>query len=130
MHHLQRSKHITRADIVYSDSAACPLNRQTRGQMSHRRFRSIVRRLRLRHIDNRTRHAPDKDNAPRRLTIHKVLSDASSEEVSAVDVDTPELLHPIVGIVYGVVVFGESGGCDEHVDFTVGFDDAFYAVRD
>jgi hypothetical protein len=98
--------------------------------MAHGRLRSIVWRLRLRHVDNGAGHATDEDDAARGLALHEVLCDARGEEVGTVDVDAPQLLHPVVGVVYGIVVFGEAGRGDEGVYFAVLFYDIFYAVGD
>jgi len=52
-----------------------------------------------------------------------VLGSLDTEEVCSVDVDAPKLLHALVGIGDGFVVFAETGGGDEAVDFAVLFDD-------
>jgi len=52
-----------------------------------------------------------------------VLCYAGGEEVCAVDVDAPELLHAFVGVGDGVVVLGEAGAGHEVVDLAVLFDD-------
>ena len=84
---------------------------------------SVVRCLRLRHVDNGTRHATNADNAAWRTTTHQVLGSLDTEEICSVDVDTPELLHALVRVCDGFVVFAETGGGDEAVDFAVLFDD-------
>jgi hypothetical protein len=96
----------------------------------HSRLRRIVRRLRLRHIDNRARHATNADNATRGTTTHQVLGSLDTEEVCSVDVDAPELLHALVGVGDGFVVFAEAGGGDEAVDFAVFFDDGGEGLSD
>lgn len=52
-----------------------------------------------------------------------MASDTGSEEVSAVDVDTPELAQTVDGVVDGLKVLGETSRGDEVVDLAVGLDD-------
>jgi hypothetical protein len=52
-----------------------------------------------------------------------VASDGGCEEVGAVDVDSPELAHAVDGVVDGLEVLGETGGCDEVVDLAVSCND-------
>ena len=96
-----------------------PLDRQTRRQMPNRRFRGIIRRLWLGHVDDGPGHGPDHDDAARGFALHEVARHAHGEEIGAVDVDAPEFFHPVVGVGDGVVVFGEAGRGDEVVDFAV-----------
>lgn len=70
---------------------------------------SIVGSLRLRYVDDSATHTPNEDDATRSLALHKVTSDSSSEEVGAVDVDTPELPHTVNGVLNGVEVLGKAG---------------------
>jgi hypothetical protein len=70
---------------------------------------SVVGSLGLRHVDNGATHTSDEDDATRSLALHKVTSDSGSEEVGAVDVDTPELSHTVDGVLDGVEVLGEAG---------------------
>jgi hypothetical protein len=57
-----------------------------------------------------------------------VLGDSDSPEISTVNIDAPKLLHAIVGVRDSRVVLGESGGCDEVVDFAVLLDDFLYCL--
>lgn len=128
MKHLQSSQHIPRRDIVHPDPSPSPLNRQTRGQMPHRRLRRIVWRLRLWHIDNSARHTANEDNTAWCLALHEMLGHTCSEQVCAVYIDTPQFLHTIVRVVNCLVILSEACGGDENVDFAMGFEDGFEAV--
>ena len=100
-----------------------PLDRQTGRHLPNGSFGRIVRRLGLGHIDDGARHGADHDNAAGRFALHEVAGHADSEEVGAVDVDAPELLHAVVGVGDGVEVLGEAGRGDEVVDAAVGGED-------
>lgn len=87
-------------------------------------------RLRLRHVDDAATHAADEHHAPRGLALHEVLGDGDGEQVSAVDVDGPELAHAVDRVVDGIVVLGEAGTGDEVVDLAVLLDDLVDASLD
>lgn len=70
---------------------------------------SVVGSLGLGYVDDGTTHTADEDDATRSLALHKVTSDSSSEEVGAIDVDTPELPHTVDGVLDGVKVLGKAG---------------------
>lgn len=95
---LQCSKHVTRADVVDTNVVLRPLNSERRDHMSYSSLRCIVWSLRLRNIDNGARHATDTDNASRRLASHEVLGSLNAEEICAIDVDAPELLHSLIRV--------------------------------
>lgn len=97
-----------------------PLHRQTTRQVPHRRLRRIIRRLRLRHIDNRATHTPNHDNTPRTLPLHQVLRHARCEHIRAIDVDSPKFPHAVDGILDCVKVLRETSRSDQVVDFAVG----------
>lgn len=82
-------------------------------------FGRIVRSLRLRNIDNCTRHATNHDNAARSLALHQVFRDGSGEKVGAIHVHTPKLLHSFEGVADGVEVLSESRRCNKLIDFAV-----------
>ena len=46
----------------------------------------------------------------------------AGEKVSAVNIDTPELLHAIWWVCDGIEVFGKAGRCDKVVNLAVVFD--------
>lgn len=100
-----------------------PLDGERAGQVPHGRLGSVVRGLRLRHVDDRTTHAADEDDRAGRLPLHEMARHARREEVGAVDIDAPQLLHAVVGVLDGVVVLGEAGGGDKVVDLAVVLDD-------
>lgn len=127
---LQRSQHIPRRNGINSNPRMSPLDSKRSAQMSDRRFSRIIRRLRLRHIHNRPAHTADEDHTARALTLEEVARDARGEEVRAVDVDAPELLHPVVGVRDGVEVLGEAGRGDEVVELAVRGDALVDAGRD
>lgn len=52
-----------------------------------------------------------------------MFCDTDGEEICSVDVDAPELADAVDGVVDGLEVLGEAGGCDEVVDFAVRGDD-------
>ena len=85
-------------------------------------------RLRLGDVDDGARHATDQDHAAGGIAAHKVLGDASSEEVSAVNVDVPELAHAVDRVVDGLEVLGEAGAGDQVVDLAVLHDDVVDAA--
>lgn len=87
--------------------------------MPNRSFGGIVRRLGLRYVDNGAGHGADKDNASASLTRHQVLCSLYGEQVGAIDVDSPQLLHTIKGVRNGIEVLGEAGRCHEVVDLAV-----------
>jgi hypothetical protein len=97
--------------------------------MSYGRLRRIIRRLRLWHVDDRTRHGTNEDYAAWYFSLHKVLGHTRCEQISAVNVDTPEFLHPVIWIVDRVVVLSEARTGYEDVYLAVRFDDFFNAVR-
>jgi hypothetical protein len=101
--------HVTGLDDVDSDVGVSPLDSQRAAEMTDSSLGSVVGSLGLRHVDDSATHASNEDNATRSLALHKVTSDSGSEEVGAVDVDTPELSHTVDGVLDGVEVLGEAG---------------------
>lgn len=77
--------------------------------MSHGSLGSVIRRLRLRHVDDAPGHGADHDDAAGCLALHQVLGYACGEEICAVHVNAPELLHPVERVADCVEVFGEPG---------------------
>ena len=100
--------HVTRLDDVDSDVGVSPLDGERAAEVTDSGLGSVVGSLRLRNVDNGTTHTSDEDNATGSLALHEVTSDSSSEEVGAVDVDTPELSHTVNGVFDGVEVLGEA----------------------
>lgn len=100
--------HVTRLDDVDSDVGMSPLDSQRAAEVTDSGLGSVVGSLRLRNVDDGTAHTSDENDATRSLALHKVTSDSSSEQVGAVDVDTPELSHTVNGILDGVEVLGEA----------------------
>ena len=98
--------------------------------MPHSSLGRVIRRLRLRYVDNSARHATNANNAARRTATHQVLGSLNTEEICSVDIDSPELLHALVGVGDGFVVFAETGRGDETVDFAVLFDDGGEGLGD
>lgn len=91
--------------------------------MPHRRLRGIVRRLRLRHVDDASGHAADHDDAARGLSLHEMLRHPDRKEVGPVDVDAPQLLDPVIGVRDGIKVLRESSRSDQVVDLAMVTDD-------
>jgi len=83
--------------------------------MSNSGFRSIVRRLRLRHVHDTPAHTPDEDHAAGALPLDHVFCDFHSAEIRSVDIHAPELLHAAVWVVLRFEVLGEAGGGYEDV---------------
>lgn len=100
-----------------------PFHCQTRGQVSDCCFRCIVRSLWLRHVDNRTGHASYHDDASWRLSLHQMFRHASCEEICAIHIYTPQLLHPFIRIGNGIVVLDETCRGDQMIDLAMFFDD-------
>jgi len=100
--------HVTGLDNVDSDIGVSPLDGQRAAEMAHSGLGSVVGSLGLRNVDNGTTHTADEDDTTRSLALHEVTSNSSSEEVGAVDVDTPELSYTVNGVLDGVEVLGEA----------------------
>lgn len=127
---LQSSKHVSRRDAVHPDASLRPLNSQRRGEMSDSCLGGVIRCLGLRDVDDRTAHASDEDHAALALPLHEVPGNGGSEKICSVDVDAPELAHPVDGVVDGLEVLGEAGRGDEVVDLAVLGQDLGYAGVD
>lgn len=52
-----------------------------------------------------------------------MFRDGDGEQVCTVDVDAPELADAVDGVVDGLEVLGETGGCDEVVNLAMLLDD-------
>lgn len=116
----QGREHVARRDTVDSNVSVRPLNRTGCSKMSHCGFCCIVGCLWLRNIDDGTRHGANEDHrAGCCVSFHEVFCNACSEEVCAVYVDAPELLHPFVGVGDGVVVLGKAGAGDQMINLAV-----------
>lgn len=61
--YLQSREHISRADTIDPNTRMRPLDRQARSQVPYCCLRSVVGRLRLRHVHNCAGHGSDHDNA-------------------------------------------------------------------
>ena len=57
-----------------------------------------------------------------------MLGHARREQVRAVHIDTPQLLHTVVRVVDGIVVLGEASGRHQDVDFAVRLHNTLDAV--
>ena len=123
MQGLQSCQHVARADAVDTDASMCPLHSKTRSQMSHGCLCSIVRCLRLRHIDNGARHRANHNHTTLRLALHQMPSDLASKEVGPVNVHAPEFPQPIWWVCDSVKVLGETGRRNQMVDLAVVLDD-------
>lgn len=86
-------------------------------------FCCIVWSLRLRHIDDGTRHAANHDHAAVGLALHEVLGYSNCVQIGAVDIDTPKLLNAVVGVRDRIVVLGKSSRGDEIVNLAMSFED-------
>ena len=115
----QGSQHVTWANHVHSHARMCPFNRQATSQMSHSSLCRVVWCLRLRNVDNGTRHASNHDHGPLGLSIHQVLGGLTCPEVCPIDIHTPELAHPIGRVCNGIKVLGEASRGDKMVDFAM-----------
>lgn len=115
----QRCQHVSRADAVDTNAGMGPFDRQASRQMPHRRLGGIVWRLRLRDVDDASRHAANHDDAARGLSLHQMLRHADRKEVGPIDVDSPQLLHPVIGVRDRVIVLRKSGRSDQVVDLAV-----------
>lgn len=88
--------------------------------MSYCGLGSVVRCLRLWDVDNGAGHTANEDHrAGCRASFHEVFCYTRGEEVCAVHIDAPELLHSFVGVGDGIVVLGEAGTGDQMVDLAV-----------
>ena len=108
----------------------CPFNGQTRRQMPDSRFGRVVGRLWLRHVDNGARHGTDHDHGAFGLALHEMSSHLAGEVVSAVNIDTPKLLHAVGWVCYGVEVLGEAGRCDKVINLAVVSDNVGHDLLD
>lgn len=116
---LQSREHVARTDAVDPDTRMCPLDCQTGSQMPYSRLGRVVWCLRLRHVHNGARHAANEYDASRCLSLHQMFRDTNTPKVGAVHIHLPQLLHTVIWVRYGIVVFGESGRCDEVVDLAM-----------
>lgn len=66
--------------------------------MSDSSLGCVVWSLGLRDVDDGARHTANADNTSRRVAAHEVLGSLDTEEVGAVDVDSPKLLHTFIWI--------------------------------
>ena len=87
-------------------------------------------RLRLGNVHNGTAHTANEDNATRRLALHEVLGDGGGEEISAVNIDIPQLAHALYGVVDGLKVLSEAGRGDQVINLSMLLDDVLYAGID
>ena len=115
----QSSEHIARANAVDTDTMTSPLHSERSSKVAHGSLRGIVRSLRLGNINDSAGHGADHNDATGRLPLHKVLSNIDGEEVCAVDIDAPQLLHTVEGVVDGLEVLGEAGRRDQVIDLAV-----------
>lgn len=76
-------------------------------------------RLRLRNIDDGTRHAANKYHASGGLSLHEVLRDTGRKHVCPIYVDSPKLAHAVDWVIDGIEVLGEAGRCYQTVDLSV-----------
>lgn len=112
-------KHVTGLNAVDTDTGVGPLNSKGTAEVTDCGLGCVVGSLRLRDVDNGTRHAADEDHASRALALHQVTGDTSGEEVGAINVDTPQLLDTLVRVGDCVKVLGEACGGDEVVNLAV-----------
>ena len=122
MQGLQSCQHVARADAVDTDASMCPLHSKTRSQMSHGCLCSIVRCLRLRHIDNGARHRANHNHTTLCLALHQMPSNLATEKVCPVNVHAPKLPEPIWWVCDSVEILSETGRCDQVVDLAMVLD--------
>lgn len=115
----QSSEHIARANAVNTDIMTGPLHSERSSKVAYSSLRGVVRSLGLGNINDSAGHGADHDDAPGRLPLHQVLSNINGEKVCAVDIDTPQLLHTVEGVVDGLEVLGEAGRRDQVIDLAV-----------
>lgn len=96
-----------------------PLNSQTGSEVPHSGLCCIVWGLRLRDVHNGAGHAANHDDATRCLALHEVFGNGDRVKVSAIHVDTPQLLDAVMGVGYRIIVFGEPGRGDKIVDLAM-----------
>ncbi len=117
---LQRREHIPRTDAIHADARRRPLNGQAGGELAYSGLGRVVRRLRLRHVDNAAGHAANEDEAAAaRAPLHQVPRHRHRRMVRAVDVDAPQLRHALGRVRRRRVVLREAGRRDETVDAPV-----------
>jgi hypothetical protein len=87
--------------------------------VAHGSLRGVVRSLGLGNINDGAGHGADHDYATGRLALDQVLGDIDSEEVCAIHIDAPQLLHTIEGVVYGLEVLCEARRGDQVIDLAV-----------
>lgn len=116
----RNAHHVARLNDVDSNVGVSPLDSQGATEMTNSGLGSVVGSLGLRDIDNSTTHAANEDDATGSLALHEVTGDSSGEEVSAVDVDSPELSDAVDGVLDGVKVLCEAGRGDKVVNLSVG----------
>lgn len=122
--------HVTRFDAVDTDSGVGPFDSKRATKVTDGSLGSVVWCLRLGNVDDGARHAANEDHGALSLTLHKVAGNSGCEEVSAINVDTPELLDAVVWVVDCVEVFGKASRSDQAVNLSVFGDDFLNDMRD
>ena len=107
---LQGREHIARADAIDANAGMRPFDGEASREVPHRRLRRVVGRLRLRDVDDAPRHAADHNDTPGGLALHQMFRHADREQVGPINIDPPQLLHPVVRVRDCIVVFGEPSG--------------------
>jgi len=91
--------------------------------MAHSSLGGIIRGLWLWYIHNRARHAADHDDATRRVSFHQVLRNCNGIEVGAVHINSPKLLHAVVGVISSIIILSEASRSHQSVNFAMGLYD-------
>lgn len=123
MEDLQSRQHIARGDDIDPYVSMSPLDCQARSQMPDSSFRGIVRGLGLRNIDNGTRHGSNHHHTAFDLPLHKVFCALNRPIVSAIDVNTPELVDSIWWVSNGIEILSEASRGNQMINFAVVLND-------
>jgi hypothetical protein len=126
----QCGKHVARRNAVDADTSMRPLDRETGREMADSSLGRVVRRLGLRNVHNRARHAAYHNDASGCLPLHEVLCNSNCVQICSINVDPPELLHAIMRIRNGIIILGEASRSDQVVDFAMGLQDFLQGLVD
>lgn len=96
-----------------------PLHGQACAEMPDCSLGRIIGCLWLWNVDNRATHAANHDHATRNFALHKMFRNTNSEEVGAINIDTPELLDTIVRVRDGVKILSEASRGNKVVDLAM-----------
>ena len=101
----------------------CPFNCQATCQMPYGGLGRIIRRLRLRYIDNGSGHGSNHNHTATCFSFHQMAGHSYRKQIGAIDIDPPKLFDAIEWVLNGVKVLCKAGRSHQMIDFAVILDD-------